>query len=425
MVSIYPKKGELYSAGTSGVASYAKNVVSHMNRKIVVLADYQGKPEIYEEKNVLVVRCFQINTPVMWIKIFREILRFGSIKNILIQLDFAVYGSVITTSCVLPFLALLKLMGYQTFVTMHHLVLNIFKLKGHVGLGDGLVDNIKGFIFNTIFHLFYRLLSLVTDRIIVLEEVLKKKLTGIIPPEKIITIPHGVDVDLIMVSKDEARKTLGISQDEYMVLFFGFINWFKGADFFVDAFKHVDKILGKRARFIIAGGKSPTMQDKPFYQEYFDKIVRKVDWSKKIEITGYVSQEKIANYFSACDLVVFPYRHFMTASGVLSLVFSYKKPFIVSEELGKMFDTDDLQKELKIVGLAKDNFVFNLNKTACLSVTKKVLADGLKPKMISLAGIIREKRQYKNIAILYEKLFAPSISLQELLSFKYTGSYEQ
>src|SRR3989344_767032 len=119
MISLYPKKGELYSAGTSGVASYAKNVVSHMNRKVVVLADCQGKKEMYEEGNVLIYRCFKRNTPTMWFSLFKALLEFSSIKNILIQLDFAVYGGVLSTSFVLPFLGFLKLLGYKTSVTMH------------------------------------------------------------------------------------------------------------------------------------------------------------------------------------------------------------------------------------------------------------------------------------------------------------------
>ncbi|PIP32210.1 hypothetical protein COX23_06010, partial [Candidatus Gottesmanbacteria bacterium CG23_combo_of_CG06-09_8_20_14_all_37_19] len=226
-----------------------------------------------------------------------------------------------------------------------------FKLKGHVGLGDGILDTLKGFVYNVIFHLFYFFLGLLAKQIIVLEEVLKNKLSRLTSENKIITISHGVDDKLQSISKDIARKRLGIGKREYAVLFFGFINWFKGADCFVDSYKTTGKFLGRKARFILAGGKSPTMKDKPFYQKFYKEVTDNIKTSKRIEMTGYVPQNKIASYFSACDLVVLPYRHLMTASGVLSLVFSYRKPFIVSENLGEMFQSPDLSEAMKYAGL--------------------------------------------------------------------------
>ncbi|EKE04771.1 MAG: glycosyl transferase, partial [uncultured bacterium] len=209
-------------------------------------------------------------------------------------------------------------------------------------------------------------------------------------------------------------------QNEYMVLFFGFVNWFKGADCFVNTFKNKEKFLGKKVRFIIAGGESPTLKNRAYYQEYYSQVVESIKESKSIEITGYVPQEKIATYFSACDLVVLPYRNFMTASGVLSLVFSYKKPFILSEELGKMFQAADFQEALKSAGLRTSDLVFKLDKESCLKLTEKVLTDGLKPKMVRMAEIIRNQRSYKNIAVLYEKvLFEPSVAVSDQLALSY------
>ncbi|OGF99539.1 hypothetical protein A2Y99_03895 [Candidatus Gottesmanbacteria bacterium RBG_13_37_7] len=210
------------------------------------------------------------------------------------------------------------------------------------------------------------------------------------------------------------------------MIFFGFVNWFKGADFFVDAYSNIEKILGKKVRFIIAGGKSPTMQDKLFYHKYFASVLEKIYASKNVSITGYVPQEKIGTYFSAADLVVLPYRNFMTASGVFSLVFSYKKPFIVSSEIGEIFDETDFKKAFESAGLKKENVIFSLNKKSCLTVTENVLKDGLKPKMKNVAQIIRRERNYKNTALLYEKLiFNEAIVLNKIPAVGYTKAYEQ
>jgi len=403
IISLYPKRGELYSAGTSGVASYTKNIAKNMNRNIIVLADYEEKKEMYEEGKILVYRCFQRNTPKMWIEIIKALLKFSSIKTVLVQLDFAIYGSTLTTSLVLPLLAVLKLFGYQVSVTMHHVVLDAFKLKGHVGIKEGIIGQIKGWLYNILFHGFYFLLGTFTHQVIVLEEVLKTHLSKVIASRKITTISHGVDTHLHPISKLEARKKLKISKNEYVILFFGFINWFKGADCFVDAYKDTEYCLGRKARFIIAGGESPTLKDRKYYQEYFNHVITNVKAAKQFEITGYVPQKKIAQYFSAADLVVLPYRTLMTASGVLSLVFSYRKPFIISDELGKMFQSPDFKYALKKTGLHLSDVVFKLNHRSALVSSENVLKNGIKKKMSQMAGIMSELRSYENTAGLYEK----------------------
>lgn len=425
VISLYPKRGEVYSSGTSGVASYAKNVVSNMNRTVIVLADIdtprgshgftsstchpRGR-SMYEEGNVLVVRCFKKDTPFMWFSILREMRKFDMVKTVLLQYDFAVYGGIFPSSFVIPFLGIVRLFGYRTHVILHHVILNISKLSGHVGLGRGKKDQFKAFLYNSIFHMFYLLLGVAANHIVVLEEKLKERLGRIIRSRKITAIPHGVDTTLASVSKENARRLLGIEKNDSVILFFGFVNWFKGADFFATTFDNQKHMLGKKIRCIIAGGESPTLTHKKYYKKYFQKVKRKISTSKTVEMTGYIPQDAIALYFSACDLVVFPYRHFMTASGVLSLVFSYKKPFIISSHISEMFDAPDFQEALRTAGIRKDDIVFDLTKVSCISKTEDVLKDGLKTKMTYMAEILRRERSYKNTAFLYEQLILSAIS---------------
>lgn len=413
LISLYPKKGEIYSAGTSGVASYVKNVARNMNRKVVLLADYEKKPEVYEEHNVLVYRCFKNNSPYMWVSLLRTLFSFLEIKSILLQLDFAVYGHPLTTSLAIPFLGLIKIFGYKVSVTMHHVVLNVFKLKGHVGLGDGIKDKIKGYLYNGIFHAFYFFLGLVTSQIIVLEDVLKEKLSKLIPDKKIVTISHGVDTQLKPIAKKYARKKLNINQRDYVIVFFGFVNWFKGADCFVDAFKNVKQMLGNNTKIIIAGGESPTLKDREYYQIYYSEVVKMAKSSGRIEITGYVPQNMISTYFSAADLIVLPYRSLMTASGVLSLVFSYKKAFIISNEISDMFRSADFQYAMDKSGLKISDLVFRLEGKSALIKSENVLKNGIKKQMISMAEIMSELRSYKNMAKKYEQVLSPSFSFAQ------------
>jgi len=410
VVSLYPKKGETYSSGTTGVASYTKNLVTAMNRKVVVLADTQSKQtSSYQEKNTLVLRCFQPNTFTMWLSLLKQLLLFKQAKTVLVQFDFSMYGSMIISALLLPFLALLNILGFKVSVVSHHVVTDVKTLKGHLGIGNSWFDSIKSWLFNVAFRTFYFVLSLVTHAIIVLEDTLKSNIKNYTNNAKVVAIPHAVDTSLTPISKKEARKKLHISEKENVVIFFGFVNWFKGADLFASMYQSVDMLDGKPARFILAGGESVTLKEKAYYQHYYQDILTTIDNSHRVEITGYVPQNKIAQYFAAADLIVFPYRTFMCASGVLSLAFSYQKPFIVSEALTSMLEESDFKVAFKASKLKANQITFRLTTHSAVAVTEKVLNNGLKKKLTNVGSLMRQFRSFENNATLYEQtLFAYS-----------------
>lgn len=425
VVSLYPKKGEIYSAGASGISSYAKNTVSHLPRKVIVLSQYEKNPFMYEENNALIMRCFGKNKPVMWVELIKTLIKFTAVKKILVHFDFALYGSMFTSALIIPFLAILKFLGYEVSVVVHSVVTDIATLSGHVGLKNNLSGKIKTIAYNLLFHNFYRMLGFLAHQVIVNEEKLQSKLSQFISARKIITIPHGVDTQKEIITKDKARKRLGFGKNEQIIMFFGFINWFKGTDFFVDAFRNQTKFCGRKVRFIIAGGESATLRDKKFYADYYSKVIETVGRSKNIEITGYVPQNKIAKYFASCDLVVFPYRSFICASGVLSLVFSFKKPFIISNYLGEMLEGSDFSYALASAGLAKSDLIFDLEKQSLIQTSEKVLANGLKPKMARMAEILSDKRSFVKTASFYNQaIFAPQYLPSGKLALGYTYIYE-
>lgn len=424
VVSPYPKRGEKYSVGITGVASYSKNIVCELSRKALVLTDYETKPESYDEENSFVERCYYKHSLTMWFSLYNTLSQFNHIRTVLVHFDFTMYGSILTSGLILPFLLLLKLTGYNVSVVSHSVILDVSKLSGHLGLTDSIGDRVKVGLYNLIFKLFYFLLGLITQNIIVLEDVLRNRLSTVVARSKIITIPHAIDTKLASVEKESARRQLNIKLNEQVVLLFGFVTWFKGSDFFVDTFKNVTKLLNKPARFIIAGGKSPTLSDNGFYQEYYSNIEKLVSESKKVEITGYVPQEKIKLYFAAADLVVFPYRDFKSASGVMSLTFSYRKPFIVSDKLAEMFDSDEFRGLFKRVGLKKADMIFSFEHTDFLNQTTNVLANGVKPKLVKLSSLMAEQRSFSKTATLYEDaLFATTTVLIGSLAIKASQVY--
>ncbi len=404
VVSLYPKKGEVYSRGVSGVASYAKNIISNFGRRVIVFCDYKNKPSFYEEGRTLVIGCFKKNSQNMWEEIYKYLKKFDRVNNLLLQFDFALYGNIFTSSLAAAFIMLLKLLGYRISITCHTVLTDVRKISGHIGLKNNLMGNFKANIYTLVFKLFYKTISTLSDQIIVLEENLKIKLQNLTNSKNIFAINHGVDNTLTPISKNKARKILGIGKKEHLVLFFGYVNWFKGADFFVNSFTKTEKILGKKVNFVIAGGKSATLSGKKYYEQYFESIKSSIKLSKSIKITGYVSQKRIPVYFSAADLIILPYRHFMMASGVLSLALSFKKPFIISKESSPVLESTDFIESLSLSNLKKEEIVFDLNSRSLNYLTKKVLKNGTRKKIIKLAYILRNKRDYKNTALQYENL---------------------
>jgi glycosyltransferase involved in cell wall biosynthesis len=407
VVSLYPKKGEVYSSGTSGVASYTKNLITNLDRRVVVLADCQGKPRKYEEQNALIWRCFKPNSPRMWSQIVRSLKQFSQVKKVLIQFDFAMYGGMVTSGLVLPFLLWLKLAGFEVSIVSHHVILDVKRLSGHVGLGRGRAHKAKVKLYNLAFNVFYWILGKLTHKIIVLEKYLKQRLSRVVAETKIVVTPHAVDTSLRWTTKASARKRLGLNQRDWVVMQFGYLNWFKGSDLFAQKFAKISKILGKKVRFVLAGGESPTLKTKGFYHEYLGKLEQTVAQSKAVTITGYVPQEQLKDYFAAADLVVFPYRYFMCASGVLSLTFSYRRPFIVSKNLNHML-AGDLKQCLQEVGLSSKTISFSLQGEDLLRTTRQVLRNGTKAKLVRMAGLIQQKRSFATTAQKYDQILFAS-----------------
>ena len=132
------------------------------------------------------------------------------------------------------------------------------------------------------------------------------------------------------VDKQEARRRLGIPEDSFAILFFGFIRKYKGVDLLLDAMamlKSVDRRRSKDGRLpirlVIAG--EFYEDDKP-YMEQIERLGLKDILILK---TNFIPDNEVKYYFSAADLVVQPYRN-ATQSGVTPLSYHFEKPMIVT-----------------------------------------------------------------------------------------------
>jgi len=127
------------------------------------------------------------------------------------------------------------------------------------------------------------------------------------------------------VSKEEARKVLGIADNELVLLFFGFIRKYKGLDILLDAMKLLQSAPQPAAhcKLLIAG---EFYEDRKPYDEQVEKLGIK---DSLILRTDFIPDSEVKYFMCAADVVVQPYRN-ATQSGVTPLAYHFSKPMIVT-----------------------------------------------------------------------------------------------
>jgi glycosyltransferase involved in cell wall biosynthesis len=124
------------------------------------------------------------------------------------------------------------------------------------------------------------------------------------------------------ISKEEARKKLGIGLDDKIILFFGFIRKYKGLDILLEAMK-ILKDQNQQIKLLIAG---EFYDDKKIYDELINRLEIR---DELILHTDFIADSEVKYYLCAADCVVQPYRN-ATQSGVTPLAYHFEKPMIVT-----------------------------------------------------------------------------------------------
>ncbi len=136
--------------------------------------------------------------------------------------------------------------------------------------------------------------------------------------------PHPLyDVFGNAVSKQEARTHLGIDQDAFVFLFFGFIRKYKGLDLLLEAFAKLKQLPIANCKLLIAG---EFYEDRTHYDELIEQLGIKDDLILKTE---FIADSEVKYYLCAADAAVQPYRN-ATQSGVTPLAYHFEIPMIVT-----------------------------------------------------------------------------------------------
>ncbi len=142
----------------------------------------------------------------------------------------------------------------------------------------------------------------------------------------------GADPPKKIISKDEARKKLNITEKIPLFLFFGMLRKDKGIEYLLNAVRF---IKDEKFKLVIAG----SLFD--YTKTEIEAMIEKLDIKEKIVLRlGYIEDHNVPLYFFASDAIVFPYKKVYTGGTgpLLKEAAIYSTPIIASNvsEMGRL-----------------------------------------------------------------------------------------
>lgn len=250
--------------------------------------------------------------------------------------------------------------------------------------------------FNEKFYdkFFHRKIYGIADEIIVQTDANVERFGEIFPQYrgKAHMIPHGHFLDYVTVCDCQAaREKLKIPDDKFVLLFFGQIKKVKGVGVLLEAF--AEALKERKDLYLIIAG-NVWKDDFSEYQRIIES--NEIQSFVRTDIR-YIPDEDVPYYYGACDICVLPYLD-LYQSGVVQLVYGYKKPAISS----------DLPAFTGIVQEGKTGYVFP--KGDSMQLCKKILESASNQQNLKQLGengykLIVEKFNWDDIAEKVVKLY--------------------
>lgn len=124
------------------------------------------------------------------------------------------------------------------------------------------------------------------------------------------------------ITKEQARQELHKSNDEKMLLFFGFVREYKGLKYLLYAMPLIKEKV-RNIKLMVVGSFGDDKED-------YMQIIKENQIEDSVEvIDNYTPDNEVEKYFAACDLVVLPYES-ATQSGIVQIAYGFEKPVIVT-----------------------------------------------------------------------------------------------
>ncbi len=428
VISDYPER-DSHGEKNYGIAWYTKETLEEVakkyNQRFVVLAEKDGKigPTFYAGGRIMVLRVFDPQHHTLFPVILKWLWKFSNIKKVYVHSEFCTNGGLKNFVLLIPFLGIIKILRRDVTYFAHNVILSFDDISDHLNLGN---NKLKISILNISLKFYYRLLGLTADRIVVMDEAIKARLVKFVPEEKLICVPFWIKPIKRMLNRPEARKKLDIRNKEFVLLYFGFITWYKGADWIIDEIQNSEfRIQSRKIRLILAGGEAYSLKDKGYYKKYYQEQIDKVKRSQNITITGFVREEEIEKYFQASDLVVFPYRGLIGSSATLNFAIQYKRPFLISDKMSDALTNDIFAKAFESTSLQEKDIIFPMKKNSFARSLSKRMSKSFMHKLTDLSKFLYNERKINNILDGYFNSIFKVNHREILIAGKdYHGSYQ-
>lgn len=159
------------------------------------------------------------------------------------------------------------------------------------------------------------------DGYVVMSDSVLKDLLSVVPNAKYARLNHPLyDHFGPGMEKENACQKLHLDPSKKYALFFGFIRDYKGLDVLLDAVPHLDPDVE-----IIVAGEVYGSFDK------YEEQIKKMNIANKVHLFNqYISDSEVAQFFSAADVCVLPYKS-ATQSGITSISYHFELPMIATD----------------------------------------------------------------------------------------------
>jgi len=277
VVSSFPLQGEEI-AKRNAVSRYSHLLLKHFpdQQKVLVLCEQiagQNNQPYLLNKNILVIPTFTINSINLFNQLNKQFKHFSQVKNILLQFEFSLFGKEVITFLLPFFFIWQRLLGKKIYTMLHQVVLDLSTLSGQVALS---ASSIKTFLINGAMRIFYSILGLASQKVLVHDQFLAEKLRYLVPQSKLAIIPHGINgyQGFKKAQKDSFKKSLGCKASDQLVLAYGYHSWYKGTDWLIKNFLRLKKSdqLSKNSKLLLAGDVAPTQKDQPHLQDFYQNL---------------------------------------------------------------------------------------------------------------------------------------------------------